>query len=431
MRTLLVAAVASLALGSLAACHSKASACGGVTGACVGFEQGASESAIATGFAQAAQGSTLAFGEGTFKFSNSVTLQQKGVTIKGAGIDKSVLDFSGQTAGSDGLLVLDGSDGVTFADFTIKDTKGNATKVTGSTGVHWQRVKVQWTAADGHTHGPYGLYPVGCKNVLIENSIVIGAADSGIYVGQSSNIIVRNNQVSQSVAGIEIENSFQADVMGNNATDNTAGILVFDLPNLQQQGGHQVRVFNNTMTGNNRTNFAAAGDIVAIVPAGIGFFVMANHDVEVFGNTITNNNTGATGVISYALTGQDLSKLPASYYPYPTKINIHDNVMTGNGTAPDPQTQLGTLFLFNKSAFSGGVIAAELYDGIIDPNVANAAGANPMQICYQNNGSAATFANLHFDQFDQSNPTSLGVHMTQDATAYTCAQTALPAVTLP
>jgi len=71
--------------------------------------------------------------------------------------------------------------------------------------------------------------------------------------------------------------------------DNTGGILVFDLPGLQQEGGHGIRVYANKMQNNNVENFAASGDIVGLVPAGTGFFVMANHDVEVFGNTITGN----------------------------------------------------------------------------------------------------------------------------------------------
>ncbi|MCP5972769.1 right-handed parallel beta-helix repeat-containing protein, partial [Klebsiella pneumoniae] len=81
------------------------------------------------------------------------------------------------------------------------------------------------------------------ENVLIDSVLVIGASDAGIYVGQSRNIIVRDSIARFNVAGIEIENSFNADVHDNVATKNTGGILVFDLPNLPQQGGHNVRVF--------------------------------------------------------------------------------------------------------------------------------------------------------------------------------------------
>ena len=42
-------------------------------------------------------------------------------------------------------------------------------------------------------------------------AVAIGASDAGIY-GQSKNIIVRNSVAQYNVAGIEIENSYYADV---------------------------------------------------------------------------------------------------------------------------------------------------------------------------------------------------------------------------
>ena len=43
---------------------------------------------------------------------------------------------------------------------------------------------------------------------------------------------MRNTEAYFNVAGIEIENSYYADVYDNVAENNTAGILVFDLPDL-------------------------------------------------------------------------------------------------------------------------------------------------------------------------------------------------------
>ena len=168
--------------------------------------------------------------------------------------------------------------------------------------------------------GAYAIYPVQSSDVLIEDCTVSGASDSGIYVGQSQDIVVRNNTATLNVAGIEIENSFDADVYGNDSHDNTAGILVFDLPGLQQEGGHAIRVFSNTIVNNNLASFAAQADIVSLVPAGTGFFVMANHDVEIFGNTISGNQTAAAGIISYAITqmsftGSDLLRVAVARVP--------------------------------------------------------------------------------------------------------------------
>ncbi len=90
-----------------------------------------------------------------------------------------------------------------------------------------------------------------------------GSSDAGIYVGQSTNIIVRRNKVWENVAGIEIENSINADVYDNEATNNTGGILVFSLPDLPIKNGRDARVFRNKILDNNHPNFAPEGTIVA------------------------------------------------------------------------------------------------------------------------------------------------------------------------
>lgn len=164
-------------------------------------------------------------------------------------------------------------------------------------------------------------------DVVIEGCNVSGASDAGIYVGQSTNIIVKNNTVTQNVAGIEIENSVSADVHDNTTHDNTAGVLEFDLPSPPKKGGNHVRVFNNTIKDNNTANFGAVGGIVRIAPAGTGLLLMANHDVEVFGNTISGNKTTGSAIISFLITGQDFSAY-ADYYPFPVRVHVHDNTFS-------------------------------------------------------------------------------------------------------
>ena len=80
-----------------------------------------------------------------------------------------------------------------------------------------------------------------------------GASDAGIYVGQSKNIVVKRSKAEFNVAGIEIENSMNADVHDNLSTHNAGGILIFDLPNLPQQGGHSHRIFHNRSSTTIRT----------------------------------------------------------------------------------------------------------------------------------------------------------------------------------
>ena len=136
---------------------------------------------------------------------------------------------------------------------------------------------------------------------LIDGAVAIGASDAGIYVGQSTQIIVRNSRAEYNVAGIEIENSTFADVYNNVATNNTGGILVFDLPN-SGSGRSEYRVFNNQISNNNVKNFAPAGNIVGEVPTGTGMMVLANDSIEVFGNEFADNDSANVMIVSYFIT---------------------------------------------------------------------------------------------------------------------------------
>ena len=66
----------------------------------------------------------------------------------------------------------------------------------------------------------------------------------GIYVGQSKNVIIRNNKAYYNVAGIESENSSQVEIHDNEIYQNTGGLLIFNLPHLTVYG-EDVKAFNN------------------------------------------------------------------------------------------------------------------------------------------------------------------------------------------
>jgi parallel beta-helix repeat protein len=390
----------------------------------VTLEATATESDVGKAFASAATGDSIVFGKGTFKFTNTLTVGVSGVAICGQGMEETTLDFGGQLAGSEGIYG-DKSNDFLITKLNIKNTKGNGVKIIGATRVTFRAVKVQWTGADATAHGAYGLYPVQCKEVLIEDSVSIGASDAGLYIGQSDQVVVRRNRAEQNVAGIEIENTFNADVYDNTTTDNTAGILVFDLPDLPQLGGHNIRIFKNTMKANNRKNFAPAGNIVGKVPAGTGFFVMANRDVEVFQNTFDGNDTVNSAVVSFLVVQIPIKD--TKYYPYPARVSIHDNTYIGGGTKPDPDNELGVLMTVNLKLFSDGAVSDILIDGILDEK--KPAGANPMELCFKANKDA-TFANGHLDKLPSGSLDLTGI-LTTDATPHDCTLPALPKVTFP
>ena len=216
----------------------------------------------------AENGSTVDLDEGTFTFTGSLSLEdKKRIVIRGKGADKTILSFKGQTDGAEGLRVSNAED-IVIENLTVRDTKGDGIKTMNVKGITFRNVKVEWSGTPKAENGGYGLYPVQCDEVVIEGCTVSGASDAGIYVGQSRGIVVKNNKAYHNVAGIEIENSRNAQVFDNEAYDNTGGILVFDLPDLVQKQGGNVRVFNNYVHDNNFPNFAPQGNIVASVSDG-------------------------------------------------------------------------------------------------------------------------------------------------------------------
>ena len=301
------------------------------------------------------EGDTLIIESGYYDFEDGLSLDVDGVTVVGRGMEETILDFKNQQSGAQGFLVT--SDGVTLKDFAILDAKGDALKVIGAKGISMINLKTEWTGGPKSTNGAYGFYPVESEDVLIDGCVAIGASDAGIYVGQSKNIIVRNSIAQYNVAGIEIENSYYADVFNNLTTNNTGGILVFDLPGLPQQGGHHVRVFNNRSVGNNTDNFAPEGNIVGEVPRGTGIIIQANSDVEIFNNEIGDNDTVNIAVVTYGNETDD-----EAYYPHPKSIQIHGNKFGPTGYNPDTSKGELAKILFELSE---GNMPDIFWDGLL------------------------------------------------------------------
>ena len=273
-------------------------------------------------------GDTVLLSKGIYKLNHGLSLDVDNVSIKGAGMYETILDFSGQETGAQGLLIT--SDNVLMQDFAVENAKGDAIKSKGVKNISFIKVRTEWTNGPDSKNGAYGLYPVESIGVLIDGCVAIGASDAGVYVGQSEQIIVRNTRAEYNVAGIEIENSYHADVYNNIATNNTGGILIFDLPNLPKQGGKFVRVFQNKSFDNNTENFAPEGNIVGLVPSGTGLIIMANRNVEVFENSFDNNQTVHIAVVAGELESGD-----QNYDPYPKSIQIHNNQYSNVGKNPD------------------------------------------------------------------------------------------------
>ena len=340
---------------------------------------------------RAKPGDVITIPAGTHSINRALSLNVSGVTIRGEGMDKSILSFKGQVQGAEGLLV-NASD-FTIEDLAIEDTPGDGLKVNEGRNIIIRRVRAEWTNGPDEKNGAYGLYPVQTENLLVEDCVAIGASDAGIYVGQSRNVVVRNNRAERNVAGIEIENTFDADVYGNVARENTGGILVFNMPDLPQPG-HSTRVFNNTVVENNTDNFGAAGTPVASVPAGSGIVINSNDRVEIFDNDIADNDTANIIISSYFATGyQGTREMAADYDPYPETVFVYGNRFEGGGSSPD-----GLDLKALKVALFGltGSFPDVLWDGYVNPDKVDADGRLLAEhaICVDNGDAEVLNADL-------------------------------------
>ena len=269
---------------------------------------------------------------------------------------------------------------------------------------------------------PMGCTPFNGRNVLIEQCTAIAASDAGIYVGQCHDVIVRNSRAERNVAGIEIENTVRADVYNNVATDNTGGILVFDLPGLQVKQGHHVRIFKNSVTSNNHVNFAAPGNMVATVPQGTGVMVMATDFVEVFDNDVSDHQTSGVSVISFLVSGKKLKD--NGFDPYPEGVNVHDNRITKSGWKP--AGEIGMLL----TPVIGKQFPDLMVDGVFDESkLVEGSLPEELQYSFRNNGNA-TFANFNFGLLSLKNIATGRYKVDRDVANYAVHHTSLEPVTL-
>lgn len=362
----------------------------------------------------AKSGDTICLEKGTYKLTGQLSLATDHVTVRG--VDGTLLDFSDQSSGANGIELS--ADHDTLDTLHIQNTKGDAVRATEVDYPTIRNVHVEWTNGPSTDNGGYAIYPVTSSHVLVENCFASGASDTGIYVGQSHDIIVRENEATQNVTGIEIENSTDAEVYDNDLHGNSAGVLVFNLPGLDVKDGKRANVHDNTITDNNLDNFAQEGNIVHDVPTGTGMFIEASDDNEIHDNTIKDNNSMGISIVSwYVAQRDDEGHMDKDYDWYPERNNIHDNTLSGNGNDP-----MGTASLIAALDDIKGIPDLS-WDGIIDDSKLQDGetidnGIPPMSLinCFKGNGDAS-FMNL-----DVGNN---GAGKSTDVTPYECTRDAL------
>ena len=312
-------------------------------------------------------GSTVVLPQGNFTVSETIAIAAAdNFTLTGYGINETTLDFTNAT-GDDGIR-FEGGINISIRDFSVLEANKNGIKVVSANGVYIAYTGTVWNGLLEADNGAYGLYPLQSQNILIEHNYAYGSADAGVYVGQSNNIVIRDNVAKNNVAGIEIENSTMADVYNNVAIGNTGGILAFDLPGLTQAYGGNIRIFNNEVIANNAENVGSGA--VGIVPPGTGMLIFSVSDVEIYNNTFTDNETSSIEIASYFLANDDVAAYPTTYgatmadgwSPLTKNINIHGNSISRSGA--NPRGALVTDIVAGYTVMLGQTMPAILYGGV-------------------------------------------------------------------
>jgi cytochrome c peroxidase len=257
-------------------------------------------------------------------YHENVLVIHHGVTIEGVIRDGKRPVLDGRNLLPDAISGL-GND-FTVANLEIRNYQGNGVVVHKARNVVYRNLIL-------HNTGLYGVYPIECDGVLVEDCKVSGARDAGIYVGQSRNIVVRRNEAFQNVTGIEIENCVNAIVEDNYVHNNTGGILVFLLPFNPSKVQDGCIVRRNRVINNNTPNFADPEAIVSNVLKGTGIMLLAADNTEVYENEIVGN--GTFGIMVIGLRQLFPAPTPLDVDPNPDGNRIYNNILRDNGKDPD------------------------------------------------------------------------------------------------
>jgi len=267
---------------------------------------------------KASPGDTIQVMPGTY--SETVYVDKDNISIIG-------VIQEGKRATLDGLgklndAILYSGNNFVVENLLIKKYKGNA--IMGQAGNNFE---IRNNIIDDT--GVYGIFPQLGKNGVVEYNVISGIEDAAIYVGMSDNIHVAHNDVFDSVAGIEIENSRHAIVENNYVHNNTGGILAFITPGLPIKTTYDVIIRNNFVSGNNHPNFGAPGSMVGGIPAGTGILIMAADEVIIENNIISDNKTA--GILITDHHNAPNTTIDPESDPSPDRLMILNNLMLNNG----------------------------------------------------------------------------------------------------
>lgn len=260
-------------------------------------------------------------------YKEAIVINKPGMQLIGSGRGV-IIQNPGEE--ENGITVGDNGDGFVLKNITVQNFEENGVILTSVDNFSITQV----TALN---NGEYGIFPVHCSHGTIAFCVVKGHSDTGIYVGQSSEVAMEFNSASENVNGLEIENSSNISVTHNQSFNNVCGILVDLLPGKDVKVSSNVRIASNAVFNNNHINFGEPGSLESVVPTGLGILVLGADATTIEGNIVTGNGFSGITVFSTLVLGA-LAGIPPEAFgdidPNPDNARIVRNIVKKNGGSP-------------------------------------------------------------------------------------------------
>ena len=260
-------------------------------------------------------GDLILLAAGTYPGGLTVPEDRPDITIRGE--DRGRVVFEGRDRGSDGIAIA--ADGVAVENLTLHSFPGNGLVWQGVEGYAARFVTV-WNV------GGYGLYAFGSTGGRIERSLVSGAADAALYVGEC-------HPCDTSL----LENTAMLSGIGYSGTNAGGGLVIHDslfdrngtgiLPNSFDDEANPPQrdaVFSNNVVSNSGTVPTPASDPIGGL-IGIGIGIAGGHHDAVSGNEVSGSDRYGIALFSTVQHDGDLWR--------PMGNRIVGNAVAGSGIA--------------------------------------------------------------------------------------------------
>jgi parallel beta-helix repeat protein len=260
-------------------------------------------------------------------YKEAIVVDKPGIQIIGSRIGVIIQNPGDE---ENGITVNDNGDGFVLKNVAIQNFEEN-----GIILIRVDNFTISHVAAVNN--GEYGIFPVHCSHGTIEFCLVKGHSDTGLYVGQSSDVKMQFNTALENVNGLEVENSSNITVIRNQSFNNVCGILIDLLPGKDVKTSANILVRNNSVFNNNHVNFGEPGSLESVVPKGLGILVLGADNVTMENNIVTGNQFAGITVFSTVVLGS-LAGIPPEAFadidPNPDNARIIRNFVKKNGSNP-------------------------------------------------------------------------------------------------